>query len=82
VELCEAVTVTVLLASCASEGAAGIKSKTMTRRRDINRFYSLGHVRSFNVAKPLGLGTPNHAIRFIASSLAASLAEGLGTLCS
>src|SRR5215472_5860106 len=44
VELCEAVTVTVLLASCArllascaSKGAAGIKSKTMTRRRDIKQ---------------------------------------------
>ena len=38
-ELCEAVTVTVLLASCAGRGVAGIKSKTMTRRRDIRRFY-------------------------------------------
>ena len=44
VELCEAVTVTVLLASCASRGAAGVKSKTMTRRRDINRFYYARHV--------------------------------------
>src|SRR6516225_336096 len=46
VELCEAVTVTVLLASCASRGAAGIKSKTITRRRDINRFYYASAPRS------------------------------------
>ena len=49
VELCEAVTVTVLLASCASRGAAGIKKQTTMRRRDIDRFYYLRPVLNFGL---------------------------------
>jgi len=54
VELCEVVTVTVLLASCASKGAADIKNKTMTRRRDIDRFYYAHH--ALSVALSLNSG--------------------------
>ena len=46
VEFCEAVTVTVLLASCASRGRADIKSKTMTRRSDVKGFYYERQLRS------------------------------------